>query len=170
MPNSKIRIFITGNAGSGKTTLSKQVGNSVGIIPTCLDKIVWQPNWVQTPKSERSEKIATLINNDSWIIDGVSYDVLKAADVVVFLDYLRIICFMRIIKRNWKYLFTSRPELPPKCPEIKIIKRLIAIVWNFEKLVKPQILQHINENETKQIIYHITNKKELSAFLNVLQT
>ncbi len=53
----------------------------------------------------------------------------------------RYLCFKRLIFRNYKYLFKSRPELPENCPEIKIISKLIHIVWNFNKVVRPTILE-----------------------------
>jgi adenylate kinase family enzyme len=134
------RIFITGNAGSGKTTLARRVGEQLGLTVFGLDEIVWRPGWRKSPADWRAEKIAALIAPEAWVIEGVSATVLEAADFVIFLDVDRRTSFFRCARRNWRYLFRSRPGLPENCPEILIIPKLIQIIWNFPSRVRPGIL------------------------------
>jgi adenylate kinase family enzyme len=157
------RIFITGNAGAGKTTLAKYVSNILNLKFDSLDSIVWQSNWQVTSLDERQQLIAKLLNKNEWIIEGVSADVLVNANIIIFLDIPRFLCYIRLIKRNYKFLFRSRPELPDNCPEFKIIFRLIKIVWKFNAVVRPVIINHINNVTLPKntIIYHIKNKKDL---------
>lgn len=162
------RIFITGNAGSGKTTLSKKIGAILDREVTSLDKIVWQPGWVITPPRERSVQISHLIKSNRWIIDGVSKDLLKAADTIIFLDCPRRISYWRVLKRNWRYLFKSRPELPKNCPEILIVKKLIQIIWNFQKVVRPSILDYLEENKDRKNIFHIRDNRDINSLLRLL--
>jgi adenylate kinase family enzyme len=84
------RIFITGNADSGKTTLSKKIGAILNKEVISLDSIIWQPGWIITAPMERSVQIGHLIKSNRWIIDGVSKELLKAADTIIFLDCPRI--------------------------------------------------------------------------------
>ena len=51
------RINITGNAGSGKTTLAKNLGRRLSIPVIHLDQIVWQPNWQKTPPEINSDSV-----------------------------------------------------------------------------------------------------------------
>ncbi len=99
------RIFITGNAGSGKTTLAKLISNRLKKPFYSLDSIVWQCGWVITPLEERNRLISKLTEKDSWVIEGVSTAVLEKATTVIFLDMPRALCFKRLILRNYKYLF-----------------------------------------------------------------
>ncbi|WP_165482911.1 AAA family ATPase [Legionella anisa] len=163
------RIFITGNAGSGKTTLSKKIGAILNREVISLDTIVWQPGWVITPPKERSVQIGHLIKSNRWIIDGVSKDLLKAADTIIFLDYPRRTSYWRVFKRNWRYLFKSRPELPKNCPEILIMKKLIQIIWNFQKMVRPGILDYIEENKGCKNIFHIRDNSALNSFISIIE-
>ncbi len=154
------KILITGNAGSGKTTLSYQIAKRLCLHKLiCLDKIVWKPGWVLSTKSERELAFAEITNTQNWIVDGVSKTLLEAADTIIFLDYPRTICYWRVFCRNIKYLFRSRPELPENCSEILAVKKLLKIIWNFEKDVKPIILKHINENLNIKNVFHITCKR-----------
>jgi adenylate kinase family enzyme len=165
--NHMQRIFITGNAGTGKTTLGESLSRILNIDLIKLDNIVWQPGWRITSPLERVNKIAEIIQPKQWLIDGVSKDVLKAADTIIFLDFTRKISYWRVLKRNYKYLFKSRPGLPENCPEILIIPKLIKIVWGFPNKVRPTIIQHIEENKNIKNIFHISSNQELAQFLNL---
>jgi adenylate kinase family enzyme len=162
------RVLVTGNAGSGKSTLGKKVSNALGLPYFGMDQIVWKENWKKTSKEEEKQKVAELIAQEAWVIDGVSYEVMAAADVVIFLDIPRKICFWRAAKRNKRYLFQSRPELPANCPEILIIPQLIKIIWRFPKRVRPKILAE-KERRTNDFI-HIRSNAELDKYLFSLRS
>ena len=134
------RIFITGNAGSGKTTLARQIGEALGLPVFGLDSIVWLPGWRKASSAVREAQVAELISKPDWVIEGVSSTVIEAADIVVFLDVNRRTAFWRCAKRNWRYLFRSRPGLPDHCPEILIVPRLAQIIWRFPANIRPVIL------------------------------
>lgn len=164
------KILITGNAGSGKTTLSQLLSKRLNRNDLInLEKIVWKSGWRSTNKIEKEIAFAGIANSDAWIVDGVSKTLLEAADTIIFLDYPRYICYWRVFYRNLKYLFRSRPELPENCPEILIIKTLIKIIWNFENSVKPVILKHFAEHVSAKNIYHVTNAKQLSWVVEKIQ-
>ncbi len=162
------RVLITGNAGSGKTYLSIQLHNAIGIQHYSLDSIVWKPRWQITPTKEKNAKIEALIKKEEWIIDGVSSKVQDEADCVVFLDCSRFTSYWRTFRRNLPYMFKSRPGLPNECPEIKIIPKLIRIIWNFSIKVKPDILKKITESKNQEI-YHLKTRAEIINFVNMMK-
>lgn len=135
-----MKLHITGNAGSGKTTLARKLGEALDLPVFGLDQIVWEPGWRKTPKERVAERLGMLLAKPAWVIEGVSYQVVEAADIVVFLDVPRRISYVRCAKRNWPYLFRSRPELPEKCPELLILPKLIEIIWKFKANVRPTLL------------------------------
>jgi len=135
-----MKIHITGNAGAGKTSFARQLGQDLGIPVFGLDIVVWQAGWIKTPAEIKTIKIQSLISQDEWVIEGVSDTVRNAADIVIFLDVNRATSYWRCAKRNWRYLFKSRDELPDNCPEILILPRLLKIIWRFKHHVRPKIL------------------------------
>jgi adenylate kinase family enzyme len=153
-----MRIHITGNAGSGKTCLARELLN-VNVFG--LDKIVWKENWAITSKEERASLEQKLTSKQEWIIEGVSSTARNSADYIIFLDFPRSTCLKRGVLRSFKYLFSTRPELPKNCPEIKIIHRLINIIWKFNEYVKPSIISDMNEKQS----ITITNNNELYSFV-----
>jgi len=149
------RIHITGNAGSGKSTFARKLGNALGYPVYGLDKIVWQSGWKKTPHGIKDTKIKELLAKPEWIIEGVSQAVQNSADVVIFLDVSRPTCYIRCLKRNWKFLFTSRPELPEHCPEILIIPQLVKIIWKFKSNTRLNILAEAVKHPS---CYFVVNK------------
>jgi len=160
------RILVTGSAGAGKSTLSKEVAHKTGLPLFSLEKIVWKEHWQKVPREERKQKTQELIAQDDWVIDGVDNDVLAAADVVVFLDVPRRVCFYRVAKRNWRYLLSSRPDLPEHCPEILIIPKLIKIIWRFPSRMKPAILE--NKAQGKSTFIHLRHNQQREDYLKSL--
>lgn len=139
-PPGSTRVLVTGNAGSGKTSFASSLAKVLDVPCHSLDGIVWQERWRKTPQPEKDSQIETLIATDAWVIDGVSDRALQAADVVVFLDVPRLVSAWRAMRRNVRYLFKSRPGLPPRCPEILVIPKLARLIWRFPNHVRPTIL------------------------------
>ncbi|MES2440666.1 MAG: hypothetical protein V4584_16490 [Verrucomicrobiota bacterium] len=164
------RIFVTGNAGSGKSTLAAHVAEITGIPCYGLDQVVWRPGWTKAPLDERDRQMRELTEKDCWVIDGVSSAALAAADTVVFLDVPRRISFWRVTKRNWRYLFHSRPGLPPNCPEILIIPTLCRIIWNFPARIRPGILDQMEKLSASQRQFHLKSDADRSAFLAAIRS
>lgn len=158
------KVLVTGNAGSGKSTVAKRIANRLDISCHGLDRIVWKEGWQKTPTFERSKEIRNLTQQKTWVIDGVDDEVMKAADTIIFLDIPRRVCFKRVPVRNWKYLFKSRPGLPENCPEILIIPRLLKIIWRFPVHVRPKILEEKAKRKPSRFI-HIQNMADLENYL-----
>ena len=134
-----MRFHVTGNAGAGKTTLAARLGAELNLPVTHLDRIVWAPGWKPVPAQQQAHALRQITRSDSWVIEGVSHYVRAQADLVVFLDVPRPLCIWRCIRRNMRYLFTSRPELPENCPEWRIWPTLLGIIWRFPRAVGERI-------------------------------
>ncbi len=159
------RINVTGNAGAGKTTVATKLSKALDLELIGLDAVVWKAGWQLTPREERQQKEAEIAARPSWVVDGVSATIRQAADTIVFLDYGRWVAFSRCARRNWRYLFRSRPGLPARCPEILILPTLIKIIWQFAHTMRPKLLAELDAfRETKRIV-HIRNNVQLRAFL-----
>jgi len=90
------RILIIGSGGAGKSHAAIEMARKLGLELIHLDRHFWKPNWVETPKAEWRQIVSTLVNKDSWIIDGNyagTFDIrFPAADTIVFLDFPPLLC------------------------------------------------------------------------------
>jgi len=170
-----MRIHITGNAGSGKTTLAKELGEILNVSVFGLDKVVWKENWVVTPKDERAFLEKELTSKHEWVIEGVSSVARQSADYIVFLDIPRSTCLKRGILRSFKQLFSTRQELPNNCLEFKIVHKLIKLIWQFNKLARPSIISDIknkysitisNNNELYNFVESVRHNKAFKRDMN----
>src|ERR1700759_2528084 len=98
------KIAVIGCAGAGKTTFSRTLGARLGLPVTHLDRLFWQPGWVETARDRWREIQRGLVAADSWVLDGNyinSADIrLSVADTVIFLDFPRWLCLSRVLRRT----------------------------------------------------------------------
>ena len=156
-----MKINVTGNAGSGKSTLSRKIANELSLPLVEMDSLIWRPGWQRTPSGISRQKLTQLLSSDNWVLDGVSRMGRQNADLIVFLDFPRRICAWRCMKRNWRYLFSSRPGLPEDCPEWKIFASVGTIIWAFPDQARPAILQDVERFGDGGIV--IRTSDELTA-------
>lgn len=162
------RIHITGNAGSGKTTTARILSASLGIPAHSLDTIVWRPHWEKASPAERLIAESGLTSQSTWIIEGVSDHVRKAADLTIYLDLPRHQCLRRALRRSMRFIRTQRPEFPRDCPEWKILPTLARIIWRFPKLVGYKIEQEAARDPEKY--WAIRSDKDIDTLLKTAGT
>ena len=154
MLEGTLKIHITGNAGAGKTSLALALGHQLALPVYHLDSAVWQPGWKKTPEPERRRLELAMMAGDHWIIEGVSARARSAADVIIFLDYPRWRCLARALRRSAPYWLStrSRPELPPRCPELFVLPRLLRIIFAFPDLVRPVLLEEASASGKYRLV------------------
>ncbi|MEM7101272.1 MAG: AAA family ATPase [Pseudomonadota bacterium] len=146
-----MRIHVTGNAGAGKTTLSKALAQQFKLPVKHLDSVVWAPHWQKPDPGQKMTAIKAMCEEPDWVIDGVSDMVRERADVVIYLNTPRYLCMYRCIRRCFQWGFSTRPELPEHCPEIKVLFKAIKIVWRFPGTFDRRLKAEA-ENNSKYIL------------------
>ena len=63
-----MRISVVGSAGSGKTTLARQVAQRVGIRHVELDSLFHLEGW--TPNPEFRPQVEAALATPEWVCDG----------------------------------------------------------------------------------------------------
>ncbi len=160
------RILVTGNIGSGKTTLCKKLSSMLGISAYHFDQVAWQANWKRPTPEQREAKTRQLMEKTEWVIDGVSKELMERADTIIFLDFPRVVCAWRTLKRNILCRFGTRPEMPANCPDYKHLSFIIRIIWCFPRKQNPWILEAMEKMKHQKNVVHIRTNEELSVFMN----
>ncbi len=129
------RVLVIGPCGAGKSTLSVELGRRLSLPVHHLDRLHWQPGWVEGSSEELVERVAEITATDRWLIDGnyggTMAPRLARADTVVYLDFPIRLCLWRALKRFWTWRGRSRPDMTEDCPERFDLEFLFYIVrWN----------------------------------------
>ena len=137
-----------------------------------LDSLSWLPGWVEAPKEEFAAKIREIVQGESWVIDGnyrswALEERLERADTVIFLDFSRITCVLRALKRWIKYYGQTRPDLGEGCPE-KIDMWLIKWIWGYPKRARGSTLEWLAEIQPPKQVVHLKGNRAVRDFLRSL--
>lgn len=167
------RTLVLGSSGSGKSTFARQLAQLLQVRVIHLDSFFWQPNWVATPAHEWQQKLDSLLHINSWVMDGnytASLDLrLSFADTVIFLDFNRLICVSRCIKRLLQNWGRNRQELAPGCYE-KMDWEFFKWIWNYPSDIKPHILKRLEACAGNQRVFILRGNGETADFLGEVST
>ena len=163
-----MKIRIIGSCGSGKSFISREVAILLGINNYEMDNFVFDRNEVNKRYSEeiRDEKLRDIVNQESWIIEGVHYkwalDSFKLADYIFILSPPAIIRDYRVIKRfirtrigleDWNYK-----------QSFKNLLQMFAYNRRFDREHTRNIINFTDQFAFKR--YIVRSSKELKEYLH----
>ncbi len=103
-----------GAAGSGKSTLSRTIGASLGIPTVHLDALFWSPGWKATATEIFSARVAAAVAGDAWVMDGDYSNTLDLrlprATMLIWLDLPRSVYCSRALWRSISNYGRERPD------------------------------------------------------------
>jgi hypothetical protein len=104
------RILCFGATGSGKSMMAAALAEILGLPLTLVDDLCWGRGWVQTPIELQDARIVPVLESDAFVIDSVyrRHNVIALAnvDVVVALDYPRLVSLARLVRRTTRRIRT----------------------------------------------------------------
>lgn len=160
-----------GSSGAGKTTLSLELSRILDLPIIHLDAEYWQPGWTKPPSELWFERQRELLKAERWIVDGnygATMDLrFAAADTIVFLDFPRLLCIWRILKRVLEYRPNTRPDMAEGCDE-RFDLAFIKYVWTFPERHRPRILERLEAYPDKRL-YQLKIAGDVKDFLAELE-
>ncbi len=165
--------MIIGGSGSGKSTVARKLGDITGLPVVHIDKIHWQPGWVERPEAERFEIIHETVAADQWILDGnySSTFALRAAraDTIIFLDISTPRRITRVVWRTISNLGGSRSDMPAGCPE-SLNARFVDFVVNWvagyqARGARTKAILFIDNPQLDSSIRHLKSPRDVRRFL-----
>ena len=99
------RVHIVGGPGSGKTTVALDLGRRIGVPAYDLDEIGYQGGaGDRRPLDARLADVCAIAAQPGWVTEGVflgwTDELLRAADVILWLDMPWRVAAWRIIARH----------------------------------------------------------------------
>jgi hypothetical protein len=141
------RIAIIGNAGGGKSTLARALGQFLAIPVHVIDDVQWKANWRPAPEAEVAAVHATWLAGPRWIIDGwggwdLVHDRFRVADAIVVVDFPISIHYRWVLKRQVAVAIGRHTGWPPAgCRALPITLRLLRRMRDLHLHIRPQLLR-----------------------------
>jgi adenylate kinase family enzyme len=128
------RILIVGPTGAGKTSTAKTLARRSGLPNVELDRLVLGPEWTQLPDEDARRRVAAVVTEESWLINGnyaaVRDIVWRRAQLVVWLDLPKRTVFRRLLWRTGQRL-VQRKNLDSGNKETlgRLLGRQSILLW-----------------------------------------
>lgn len=90
-PQDLLRVNVVGTSGSGKSTFSKKLAETLGSPYVEMDAMYHGPNWTEPAPVVFRERLTEAISGDRWVLDGnyhsKTYDIKwPRATAVIWID------------------------------------------------------------------------------------
>lgn len=159
------RVCIIGGSGTGKTTLSNNLGRELNLPIYHIDGINHLADWKKRDESERDKIILEKVEEPKWIIDGTYRSTLQQrlekADYIIYLDYSSFAQVRGVMKRFIKGRGKEREEIPG-CKE-QMTWKFFWFVVNWRKTKRADIIEKINKVDSSKV--HIfKNRRQLNKW------
>ncbi len=166
------RIMVVGCSGGGKSTLSQKLAAAFGLRYISMDReIFWLPGWQARPREEQRQRIAAIITEERWLMDGSnpsSFDMrLPISDIVLWVRMPRWLCLWGAISRAIKGYGKARPEMAEGCPE-RIDVDFLRYIWNFERRHAPIFEQNFALFGQGVPVFQLKSRKQFRRLLDLL--
>ncbi|NNE98159.1 MAG: DNA topology modulation protein [Pyrinomonadaceae bacterium] len=165
------RVLVIGSCGAGKSTFARRLHRSTGLKVFHLDRYYHLPNWEQPSDEEWFETVQELVKNPEWIIDGNFGGTMEFrmqhCDTVIWLDFPRVVCTWRILKRMVTYWNRTRPDMAEGCNE-RFDWDFLKYVWNFPKDRNPALEARLQKFKEKKV-FHLRSNGAVEQFLSELE-
>jgi len=156
-----VRFVVLGCAGSGKTTLARQLGERTGAPVICLDAI-----WKSLGEQEDVPAFRTLIKEahagGEWISDGnfavATFDIrLPRATLVIWLERSKLCCAWRAMTRVFK---------PGEAHRMEELAKVLAFIWKLDRVNRRRIEETRAPHGPDVPVCRLTGSREIAAFLS----
>jgi adenylate kinase family enzyme len=168
------KVAVFGNAGGGKSTLSKRLSEITGLPLHVLDKMKSQSESTEVPHEDYKRVLKQILVTDRWIIDGFGcmetiWLQLNEADSLVFVDFPLYIHFWWVTKRLITGYFKPPEGWPDKSPILKNSLLSYRVLWLCHKHLTPKYREYIKQAQSIKTVYHIRSAKQISQFFELIE-
>ena len=165
-----MRIAILGNAGSGKSTLSRRLGQDLTLPVHEVDVFLWQDDWQPAPPETYEAAHGACLAKERWVLDGMGRmgslpARLERATHVILCDYPIWQNFWLLAERQAAWA-AGTLEAPPGGGgrDAPPTRDLFEAVWQIEQEYMPKVRAMVAACEGGTVVRRIESFEALKAF------
>lgn len=139
-----LKISIFGMPGSGKTTLAKDLGITLGFPVYHIDKLIWDKGWILRDRQGFLDDHQKILRLDRWVFEGASMSGLGAryaeSHCFIYLSPSRFLCLYRVMIRLFRNQLSKYQPLdkPDGCYE-RVTFDFLRYLWRFKKVAEQKV-------------------------------
>ena len=164
-----MKIAVVGYSGSGKSTLSRKLAQKYGVDVLHLDTVHWLPGWQMRTREQKDAIVGEFLDtHDGWVIDGTYSKQhferrMREADKIIFMNFNRLACLCRVVKRYMTYRGKTREDMGEGCPEKLDFDFAMWVLFKGRtRQVKERYKQMIKKYDDKVVI--LKNQSQIDSF------
>lgn len=152
------RVVVIGNAGGGKTTLSKRIAADLGVPYRAIDHIQWLPGWMFNEDFDHLHD--AWLPEPGWVIDGIGpWEAverrLSYADTVLWVDLPLSTHLWWATKRLVKNLLGPDADVPAGCSLLGSGVRFYRMILDIHRTHREAMAMAVETARDKGKIVHI---------------
>ncbi len=169
------KVAVFGNAGAGKSRLSRKLADITDLPLHVLDLIQYRTGGVQVPDEEFQQAHRQILATECWIIDGFGsletlWERLDAADTLIYIDLPLPLHFWWVTKRLISGFFVPPPGWPEQSPIWKSSLTSYRVLWLCHQRLTPRYRDYVSEARNFRQVYHLRSAQQVAQFLELAKT
>jgi adenylate kinase family enzyme len=175
------KVAVFGNAGGGKSTLSRRLADITG-LPLYIIDIIQFPNGMFSPGEINGGKVSPeaylklhteIIGRERWIIDGYggtssAWERFAAADTLVYVDLPIMSHYWGVTTRFAKGLFKNPTGWPENSPIWESTWEGYRVIRLCHRHLTPKYRHLVDEMATTKRVHHLRSRREVHAFVSAV--
>jgi len=170
---NKVAVF--GNAGGGKSTLSKRLAELTNLPWIPLDSIQYKLGGEPVAPVEFQTAHDGLLEQNQWIIDGFGtlttlWERLETADTLVYLDMPVWRHYWWVTKRFLQGAWLPPAGWPAQSPLLKGTLNSYATVRLCHAKLTPKYRDYVEQAKASKRVYHLRSPRDIIRLYESLAT
>jgi adenylate kinase family enzyme len=163
------KVAVFGNAGGGKSTLSRRLADITGLPWVPLDSIKYQPGGGELPPAEFKAAHDELLKQDQWIMDGFGsldtlWERLDTAETLVYLDMPVWRHYWWVTKRFLQSAWVPPAGWPERSPLLPGTLNAYTTVRLCHTKLTPKYREYVKQAKTTKQVYHLRSHQDIAQF------